>query len=137
MALRLDDFSINTIIGPGSSINGDMKISGSIRIDGDLCGNLETDGNVQIGEFARIKGNITAKSIIVGGIVIGDITVKESVKLLSSSAVVGDVLARSIQLDENVVFHGHCIAVKDDARYDQLSSEFLTGKSIRRKVSAS
>jgi len=137
MALRPDDFSINTIIGPGSSINGDMKVSGSIRIDGDLCGNLETDGNVQIGENARIKGNITAKAIIVGGIVIGDITVKESVKLLSSSAVVGDILAHSIQLDENVLFHGHCIAVKDEVKYNALSSEFLTGKSIRRKASAS
>ena len=137
MALRPDDFSINTIIGLGSSIKGDIKISGSIRIDGDLLGNLETDGNVQIGEDARIKGNITAKSIIIRGIVIGDITVKESVKLLSSSAVVGDILARSIQLDDNVLFHGHCIAVKEDAKYESLSSEFLTGKSIRRKVSAS
>ena len=46
MALKIDDISINTIIGSGSSISGDVHINGFIRIDGDIDGNLETDGNV-------------------------------------------------------------------------------------------
>ena len=46
MALRVDDISINTIIGKGSAISGNMKVNGFIRIDGDIDGNLETDGNV-------------------------------------------------------------------------------------------
>lgn len=137
MALRLDDISINTIIGPGSSITGDMKINGFVRVDGDLHGNLETDGNVIISERARVKGNITAKSIIVGGIVLGDITVKENAKLLSSSAVVGDIISRAIQIEDNVIFHGHCIAVKDEEKFNDLNSKFITGKSIRRKVTIS
>ena len=58
MALRIDDISINTILGQGSAITGNIKINGFVRIDGDIDGNLETDGNIIIGENARIRGNI-------------------------------------------------------------------------------
>ena len=71
MALRSDDFSINTVIGEGSTVSGDLRINGSVRLDGDVRGDLETDGNVQIGERARLCGNLTAKSAIIGGIVLG------------------------------------------------------------------
>ncbi len=60
MALRVDDISINTIIGKGSAISGNLKVNGFIRIDGDIDGNLETDGNVIVGALARIRGNLTA-----------------------------------------------------------------------------
>lgn len=134
MALKLDDISINTIIGSGTAIKGDITINGFIRMDGDIDGNLETDGNVIIGENARLRGNITAKSVTVGGIIIGNITAQENVKLLSSSAVVGDILTRKIQIDEDVIFHGHCISIKDEEKYQDESDNFLQKKAIRAKV---
>ena len=70
MALRVDDISINTIIGKGSAISGNMKVNGFIRVDGDIDGSLETDGNVIVGENARIRGDLTAKSVIVVPIII-------------------------------------------------------------------
>ena len=73
MAIFNDESSINSIIGRGSTIRGDMKINGFMSIDGDLDGNLETTGNVIVGRNARINGNITAKSVTVSGIVKGNI----------------------------------------------------------------
>lgn len=134
MALRLDDISINSIIGNGSSIKGDFTVNGFVRVDGDIDGNLETDGNVIIGEHSRVRGNINAKSITVGGIVLGNLTVKDSVKLLTSSAVIGDILCRKIQLDDGVIFHGHCIAIKDDAEYEAVTEKYLSEKAIKQKV---
>ena len=58
MALRIDDISINTIIGNGSSILGDIQVNGFVRIDGNIDGNLKTDGNVIVGDNAKIRGNI-------------------------------------------------------------------------------
>ncbi|MCQ2573930.1 MAG: polymer-forming cytoskeletal protein [Treponema sp.] len=134
MALRLDDISINSIIGNGSSIKGNFTVNGFVRVDGDIDGNLETDGNVIIGEHARLRGNISAKSITIGGIVLGNVTAKDSVKLLSSSAVVGDILCRKIQIDEGVIFHGHCISLKDDSEYENESGKYLQEKAIKEKV---
>ena len=134
MALRFDDISINTLIGNGSFVRGDLKVNGFIRIDGDIAGNLETDGAVIISEKARILGNVTAKSIIVGGIIIGDITAKEGIKLLSSSAVIGNIMSRRVQMEDKVIFHGHCITIENEETYEKSSESFLQAKAIREKA---
>lgn len=134
MAVKIDDISLNTILGSGSSIKGDLKINGFVRIDGDIEGNLSTDGNVIIGENARIKGNVNAKSAIIGGIILGDVFVKENIKLLSSSVVIGDILSRKIQIEEAALFQGHCISIKNQDEYDRISQTYLQSKSIIQKV---
>lgn len=134
MVLRFDDISINTLIGNGSFVRGDLKVNGFIRIDGDIAGNLETDGAVIISEKARILGNVTAKSIIVGGIIIGDITAKEGIKLLSSSAVIGNIMSRRVQMEDKVIFHGHCISIENEENYEKSSESFLQAKAIREKA---
>lgn len=135
MALHSDDISINTIIGDGSSVTGNVRVNGFIRIDGDIDGNLETDGNVIIGEKARLRGDIKAKSAIIGGIVIGDIIAKDGVTLLASSAVKGDIISRSVQMEDKVVFHGYCISLEDEGKYAAESDRYLQAKAIRNKAS--
>jgi len=134
MALRVDDISINTIIGKGSAISGNMKVNGFIRIDGDIDGNLETDGNVIVGENARIRGDLTAKSVIIGGIIKGNIKANESVKILAEAAVIGDVISRKVQVDGSAIIHGHCISIKDEAEFGKTSGEYLQSKAIKEKV---
>ena len=134
MALRIDDISINTIIGKGSAISGNMKVNGFIRIDGDIDGNLETDGNVIVGENARIRGDLTAKSVIIGGIIKGNIRANESVKILAEAAVIGDVISRRVQVDGSAIIHGHCISIKDEAEFGKTSGEYLQSKAIKEKV---
>ena len=134
MALRVDDISINTIIGKGSAISGNMKVNSFIRIDGDIDGNLETDGNVIVGENARIRGDLTAKSVIIGGIIKGNITANESVKILAEAAVIGDVISRKVQVDGSAIIHGHCISIKDEAEFGKTSGEYLQSKAIKEKV---
>lgn len=97
MAIFNDNISINSILGTGSSVKGDVKINGFARIDGDIDGNIEATGNVIIGENARIRGNIKAKSItVIGGIVLGDIVAPDFIKLLSSSVVIGDLQTKNL-----------------------------------------
>jgi len=134
MALKVDDISINTIIGKGSSITGNLRINGFVRLDGDIDGNLETDGNIIIGDNARIKGDVKAKSVVVGGIVVGNILAQESVKLLSNSAVLGDVISRKVQVEDKATFHGHCISIKDEEYFQKTSDAYLQSKAIKEKV---
>ena len=134
MALKIDDISINTIIGSGSSISGDVHINGFIRIDGDIDGNLETDGNVIIGENARIQGNLKAKSVIIGGIILGNVHAAENVKLLSNAVVIGDILSHKVQIEDKSTFHGHCISIRDTERYQTETDKYLQSKAIKEKV---
>ena len=134
MALKVDDISINTIIGKGSSITGNLRINGFVRLDGDINGNLETDGNIIIGDGARIKGDVKAKAVIVGGIVVGNILAQESIKLLSNSAVLGDVISRKVQIDDKATFNGRCISIKDEELFEKQAAQYLQSKAIKEKV---
>ena len=134
MALKVDDISINTIIGKGSTICGNLRINGFVRLDGDIDGNLETDGNLIIGDNARIKGDVKAKSIIIGGIVVGNVIAQDSVKLLSSAAVLGDVISRKVQIEDSSMINGHCISIKEEEQFEKQLQYYLQSKAIKEKV---
>ena len=134
MAFTSDDISINTLIGPGSFVSGDIKINGFIRIDGDIKGKIESSSNIIIGERAKIQGNITASSIVVGGIVLGDITAPKGIKLLSTSAVIGDIITKSIQIEDDAIFNGHCISLSIEEEFKASSRQYLDQQAIRSKV---
>lgn len=134
MVFRADDISINTLVGNGSFIQGNLKVNGFIRIDGDIDGDIETDGAVIISERARLRGNLTAKSAIIGGIVLGNISAREGVKLLSSSAVIGNIITRKVQMEDKVIFHGYCISLDDEQKFEEQSRKFLQAKAIRDKA---
>lgn len=134
MAFTSDDISINTLIGPGSFVSGDIKINGFIRIDGDIKGKIESSSNIIIGERAKIQGNITASSIVVGGIVLGDITAPKGIKLLSTSVVIGDIITKSIQIEDDAIFNGHCISLSNEEEFKASSRQYLDQQAIRSKV---
>lgn len=130
MAIFSDNISINSILGNGSAVQGNVKINGFARIDGDIDGNLEASGNVIIGEHARIRGNVSAKSVtIIGGIVLGDISAPDFVKLLSSSVVIGDVKTKKIQADENVILQGCCISLPNQDEFDNAVAKFENARA--------
>lgn len=134
MAFLTDDISINTIIGAGSAVSGDVKANGFIRVDGDIDGNLDSTGNIIIGNKARINGNINALSTVIGGIVIGDIHAPNGIKLLSSSAVIGNICTKNLEIEENVIFHGHCIALQNEEEFAEETKLFSEELSIKSKA---
>jgi cytoskeletal protein CcmA (bactofilin family) len=125
-----EDVSINTILGLGSFMRGELKISGFIRIDGDLDGSLETGGKVIVGESARIRGDVRARSITVGGVVQGDIVAPEGVTILSSGLVIGNILTKRLVVEESVILNGSCFAVNDQALFDETLGEYNNRKAL-------
>lgn len=133
MAFKNDDISINTLIGPGSFIRGDLKSEGFIRFDGDIDGNLETSGRLIIGEHARVRGTVFAATAVINGIVEGDIIAPEGVRLFSTAAVTGDIVTKKLFVEEKVFLQGHCIVLDDDVSYNDAKSLWQDSKAIREK----
>lgn len=133
MASFTDDISFNTMVGPGAFITGDLKLEGFTRVDGDIYGNLETTGKLIIGENARVRGSLTAKSVIVIGIVEGDILAPEGVHLFSSAVVLGDVISRKVKADENVVIEGYCISIENPEEFEEAKKRWLDMRAISNK----
>lgn len=134
MAFKGDDISINTFIGSGSTVSGDLKIAGFVTIHGDLDGDLEASGKVIVSEHARVKGNIIAKSAIIGGVVEGNITAPDFIQLYGTASVIGNLSTRRLELQDGVLFQGHCIALSNKEEYQEARSKFLDKAAISSSV---
>ena len=75
-----------TIISHGVKLEGKISSGGSIRVDGTIQGDINSQGNVTVGEQGDVNGQINAISVTVGGKVVGSINAKEKILKKSSSA---------------------------------------------------
>jgi len=105
---HVDFDKFDTLIGKNSSFEGTLKASGTIRIDGEVQGELLIDGDVYIGENSRIIGNISGVNVIISGLVEGNITATDKIKITSNGRLIGDVSVKSIIVDEDAFFEGRC-----------------------------
>lgn len=106
--------SLNTIVGKGSSLTGDLDIQGSIRIDGVVKGEVKCSELLTVGSSGRIIGSVKAKQFILAGTVNGNITATERAELNAKSVVEGDIQTKSLIVESGAVFHGQC-SMKDGA----------------------
>lgn len=97
---------INSIIGELAHFNGEFNLEGSLRIDGTLSGRIISRGKIIVGPKGHVTTNIKARHVIVAGRVDGNIYALDSVTLLDSSSVHGDIIASNLVMEEGVVFEG-------------------------------
>ncbi len=100
------DSLVNSLVGAGSALDGDLAVEGMLRVDGDLRGSIRATGKVVIGSGGRVEASIRARSAIIGGLVKGDVYVTEQLRILSGGVVVGNVFAPRLEAEEDTVVHG-------------------------------
>ena len=97
-----------TMIGEGTSLEGSIVVPHSIRIDGSLKGKIETSETLTVGENGVIEADIIAKSAIIAGKVVGNLSVEDRVELESQASFIGDLKTRDPIINEGATFHGNC-----------------------------
>lgn len=101
--------SVDTIVGRGTSFEGTIEFSGSIRIDGKLAGRIKSEaGTVIIGETARVEADISVGIAIVRGDLAGRIDAKDRIEVYPPARIDGDITAPVISIDTGVIFNGNC-----------------------------
>jgi len=128
---RSGDFSINTIIGPNTSLAGNISAGGFTRIDGSIRGNVAAKGRVVIGERARMKGNVTGTNITIGGVVAGNIIADGHLVILSTAIVIGDIITRRIQADDGCFVNGRVAVCPTDEIWIKTVSEYRDAQGIK------
>jgi cytoskeletal protein CcmA (bactofilin family) len=94
-----------TVLGANSTLKGDLKSKANVRIDGTFEGSLEIEGNILVGETAKIIADIHAKNISIAGAVRGNVT-GHKVQLLRTGRVWGDISATAITTEEGAFIDG-------------------------------
>ncbi|MBM7614849.1 bactofilin family protein [Alkaliphilus hydrothermalis] len=97
-----------TIIGENCKFEGQLRATGTIRIDGEFNGEMFIEGNLYIGEKGNISGNIKTSNLLVSGKIKGNVEAKEQLRISPGGSLLGDVRANTFILDENAYFEGNC-----------------------------
>lgn len=112
--IQVSNTKVETIIGPGTIIEGDIKSTGMVRVEGKCTGDIITDGAVIIGEGAYINGNITAGNVSLGGRVEGNVRCSGVLEIMLKGALIGDVDAMELSIQKGAVFNGKCNILSDE-----------------------
>lgn len=99
---------LKTLIGEDSLVRGDLEANGRVRIDGDLLGSVKTDSQVIISHTGRVKGNVQAREVIVGGVIKGDVIATQRVTLLATGLLLGKVISPSLSVEQGALLEGLC-----------------------------
>ncbi len=103
-----DTNRLDTFVGKSTTLKGDIVIQGSIRVDGEVDGNIQVSEILISGTESFIKGNITCKAAIIAGRVEGNISAQGVVELQSGANILGDISCASLVIDKNCYFDGKC-----------------------------
>jgi len=96
---------LETIVGDGTRVAGQVSAKGTIRIDGILEGDVDADW-VVVGETGKILGNIRSRGVVVGGSVEGNIEAAETVELMRGAKMTGEIRAPKLSVSEGAFFEG-------------------------------
>jgi cytoskeletal protein CcmA (bactofilin family) len=118
------EFAINTIIGLGSFVQGDINGGGFTRVDGEVKGNLYANGRVVVGANARMRSSIIGTSITIGGVIDGNILASERLTVLSSALIIGDIITRRIEAHEGCLIHGRVRVCQSEESWERAKSEY-------------
>lgn len=125
---------ITTILGEETVLNGTMRFADSLQINGKLNGDIESEGFLYIQEGAEVVANIKVRSIVVGGVVKGDIIATERIEMLTSGRVYGNVKTAKLKIDDGVLFEGRCEMIKDSDLIDIFSASVTQLKKTVQSV---
>lgn len=104
---------IDSLIGAGTRIEGNINFTGGLRVDGEVIGNVtavsDQPSTLVLSEQARIEGEITVSHLVVNGEVSGPIYAAEFLELQSRSKVKGDVHYNTLEMHLGAIVEGHLV----------------------------
>ena len=101
---------IDSLIGAGTTVDGDVTFSGGLRIDGVVQGKVATIDNqpatLVLSEQARIEGEVHVSHMVINGTVTGPVNANDYLELQAKARVNGDVVYRTLEMHVGAVVQG-------------------------------
>ncbi|MEM6915168.1 MAG: polymer-forming cytoskeletal protein [Verrucomicrobiota bacterium] len=98
--------SSKNILSSDVEIKGKLRFSNDLIIDGRIEGEVNSEGDLTVGENAQIVGDIKTRSVVVFGKVQGNISVTDRCELKQNAELHGDVVASKLAIEEGAAFMG-------------------------------
>jgi len=112
--------SIN-LLGSGTIVKGEIKLSGDFRIDGTFIGSIQCKGKVVVGPTGTIEGEINCQNADFSGEIKATVKVAELITLKESAKFTGDITTNKLAIEPGAKFSGNCTMESTGIRVNQPS----------------
>ena len=106
---------IDTLIGAGTVIDGDISFSGGMRIDGEVNGNVTAipgkPSTLVLSEQGSVNGEVNVTHLVVNGEILGAVTASEYLELHAKARVTGDVNYKILEIQVGAILEGRLINI--------------------------
>lgn len=112
--------TIDTLLGKGTTIDGDVRFSGGLHVEGMVKGNLvadDDDAMLVLSEHGHIQGEVRVPNIVVNGTIDGDVYATTKIELYEKARVCGDVYYNLLEMAVGSEVNGKLVRQKSDAGY--------------------
>ena len=101
---------IDSLIGAGTVVDGNVTFSGGLRIDGQVRGDVvAANGDpctLVISDQARVDGEVRVSHVVINGAVNGPVMANDYLELQAKARVQGDVIYRSLEMHVGAIVQG-------------------------------
>ena len=97
-----------SLIAEATALEGNLRVTGSLRVDGDVEGDLSATRRIQVGKSGRVCGSIVAPDVEVAGQVDGAVR-GDRVRVAAGARVSGDIRAERLEIETGARLDGNCV----------------------------
>ncbi|MDM3872596.1 polymer-forming cytoskeletal protein [Porticoccus sp. W117] len=107
-----------TLIAEGTEITGEIRFHGNLEVEGRVIGNIvaldDNKARVRVLQTGQVQGEVQAPSVVVNGLVEGDLKVSHQLELAARAVVDGNVHYRLIEVEKGAQVNGNFIRVSEE-----------------------
>ena len=95
-------------IAEGTIIIGNITSEVGLRIDGEVKGEIKSNGKVVVGKQGKIEGSLTCKNADIEGVFDGKLNIIGLLSLKSTSIITGEVVVEKLAVEPGAIFNATC-----------------------------
>ncbi len=100
------DDTVETVVGPSVTVEGDFASEGNIIVKGTVSGNVTTSRLLSVEEGARIFANVKAGTAVIAGSIKGNVKVESKLELTETAQILGDIVCRDLEVESGALIQG-------------------------------
>jgi cytoskeletal protein CcmA (bactofilin family) len=110
---------IDSLIGAGTIVEGNVTFSGGLRVDGAIRGTVATADSeaatLVLSEQAKIDGEVRVSHVVINGAVNGPVTANDYLELQAKARVNGDVTYRTLEMHVGAIVQGKLVHAEQES----------------------
>jgi len=120
----------SSTISQGCLIEGNITVSGCLKIEGKINGDITCDKDIIIGETAEVDGNITTVNLQIAGLFKGNANISGECLISSTGVVYGDLIVDTLNVNGGANVNGS-ISMKSEEGENESETEEIEKKPVK------